>query len=40
MHLEDRFSELASLENTSKPSIILCHGGVMDSYALTDESTW
>ena len=40
MNQEDRYCELASLENLNKTSVIICHRGVLDGYAYIEENIW
>lgn len=40
MNLEDRFSDLANLDQSDTPAVLLCDRGTMDGRAYVDERTW
>jgi hypothetical protein len=40
MGLEDRFCELAMIDKSEKPSVVLCDRGVMDGSAYMDPASW
>ena len=40
INLENRYYEIAVIDKSEKPSVILCDRGVMDGQAYMDENTW
>lgn len=40
MNLEDRFVEIANIQESSQPAVLLCDRGVMDGSAYIDKRSW